>query len=64
MGKKFESKRFTLVACAFVTVAGMGIGSLFTGMEAVGVTCATGMCALIGYYVKQETTRPSDKPAI
>ena len=59
---KFESKRFSLVVAAFVIVGGMGITSLFVGMEAIGVTCATGMCGLIGYYVNQETKRPSKKP--
>lgn len=57
-GQRF-SKRFLLVATALIIVATMGVIALFKDMEAVAVTCVTGLIGIIGFYVEKETKRPS-----
>ncbi len=58
---KFESKRFTLVIFAFIVLSTMGIWSIPSKMEAVGVAVAGALAAVIMWYVKKESDRPSIK---
>lgn len=60
--KKLESKRFILVAFCLGVVSVMGLLALRLEMEAVAVTCATGLIAIVSYYIKKESDVPSCKP--
>ena len=57
--KKFNSKRFTLVALSFIILSLIGIIGVFKGMEGTAASRVSVLGALVGWYTKNETDRPS-----
>lgn len=61
VSNKFESKRFTLVVFAFIILSVMGIWSMWAKMEAVAMAVVATLTAMIMWYIKKESDRPSVK---
>ena len=59
--KKFKSKRFTLVVGCLIATALLSTYAIHEGMETVAAIGLAGICAVIYWYTKQETKRPSAK---
>jgi len=53
------SKRLIIVILAILIVGFCTVWATITNMEALAVTGVTGLIGIIGYYVNQETKRPS-----
>ncbi len=58
---KFDSKRFTLVAVAFLVLSTMGIWSMAIEMQGVAVAVVGTLTGIIMWYLEKETKRPSGK---
>lgn len=61
MRKKFDSKRFVLVAIAFVILSFMGVFAVVKGMEGIGSTVALSLAGVVTWYLQKETEKPSGK---